>query len=507
MNFRERLESYARRPTKDIRYKPWALCLAGLILAVFILLKAPFLSLPYFWDEIVIYAYPAMRLYEEGWHHLWPWSRMPAELFFGHPPAYASSLNLFFHIFGAKPITARAFTLLLACAGLAGAYGVGHRVRGPLAGLSAMILLASDPNYFTQSTQVLADVAIMCLMPALFYFAFSGRLVAYALCGAYIVLTKETALAVVVAIPLAKFLAERRASREEGIAFAAPVAVLTCFFLGEKFATGRFSNWPMVERNVVATFLEYTQNLWFHFHLGIGDRTERWIFLALLLAGWAHAAWLLLRRHAGMRDTARQRWPELAFVLSIVFLFLGKALLSEVNEHYFIPLLPPLILGGVISAWPLLSRIPLAPVLATASIAIWLQIPSHRVGAGGEVLGDPLEGKMNYVDAIRVKQQALAYVSERYGQRKVHAVWPFTGALEFPWAGYVSQSIELVGDPRETEVLVLAEASSPAGYEKQLALIAQEGLVLDREFEVNGQGIAIYVRGGRASSTRGKSTK
>ena len=140
-----------------------------LFLFFFVALKASVLGLPFFWDEIVVYALPAQNLFTNGLSQIHPLFRSFPELFFGHPPAYAFSLALAYKIFGATPLVARTFTLAMACLGLGASFQLVSRLTRPWIGFLAVLLLALDPNYFSQSTQVLSDVVVMALVPVLFY--------------------------------------------------------------------------------------------------------------------------------------------------------------------------------------------------------------------------------------------------------------------------------------------------------------------------------------------------
>lgn len=471
------------------RIAPWLTVVA---LAVFILLKIPTLPLSFFWDEIIVYAHPAQVVYEEGFSRVHPLSGRPATLFFGHPPAYASSIAFFYQVLGASPWTARFFTLLLALGGLVATYQLFKRQYGSWAGFIGLVLLASEPNYFVQSTQVLADVAVMVLIPVVLYFASSGRLFAYAVAATYLILAKETALAVIVGVPLAKLLVDRRMTRRELTAFGVPLLALALYFLNEKIFTGHFSNWPPGQNNMLRSLADYPANLFFQFKAAIWDRVggRHLLFVAVVVAIFSS----FFQGKAFRRNDGS--WIFLAAVLSAVFFFMGKAFLTEINEHYFIPVLPPLVIAALGFAW----RCVPAPWLVLPVVSIWLvasvQVPDYHSDAFS--VGDPLEGKLNYIDVIKLQDEATEYVRTNFPGARLHAVWPVNSALTMRVAGFPENDFEVVtgGAPGPLDVLIWAEVSSAPDYEKQAELVKEQGLVADRVFERRGRKITIFIRPG-----------
>jgi hypothetical protein len=469
---------------------PW-LFACGLI--AFVAVKTPLLGLPFFWDEIVVYALPAQHLFDVGLREAHPYFRANPGLFFGHPPAYATSIAFLYNIFGSGPVVARSFALLLACAGLAATYRLVARELTPLAGLFAALLLATNQNFFVQGTQVLADVALMSLFPVLLCLAAEARFRVYALLAIYLVLTKETGLTAIAAVPLARFLVGGKIGSTAAKAYLAPFAALLLYLADEKIFTGHFSNWPFIADNVIHGPGDYLPTLRHHVSAALLERPERYAFL------WAGALGglfsLMMRLRGGERQTRAISWLAWACVFQGIFLLLGKSLLSSVNEHYFIPLIPALVIGGVFFTAALWR---LAP-LSVASIALLFVLlhwgPAPHPPASAVTLGNGFEGSLAYVDVIRVQEEAVHYVQDRFPNATVSAAWPVSSELAFPAAGYVKKKVATVSDIHSDtfEVLVLAESSVPADFQIQLELIQRKGMILAKRFERNNRWVKVFV--------------
>lgn len=462
---------------------------AAVFMAMFVGLKYSVLALPLYWDEIVVYGFPAHHLLTEGMQHLHPYFREPLTLFFGHPPAYAFSLMLSYKIFGVSPFVARAFTLVLSCAGLVATYRLVALVARPWIGFLALLLLAFDQNYFVQSTQVLSDVAFMAFVPIVLYAAVREIPWLYAVTAIYLILTKETALTVIVAVPIARLLFQKRLSKKECFVYALPFLALLMFFVDEKIFTGKFSQWPAPKTNFIPHYTHYLGNLSHQWAVMVAGRAHRIILVGTILLS------LLALGITRTWPASRHSWIIGAALLSGAFLLLGKGFFFEVNEHYFAPLGPSLVIGAVALAWPWMRSSVLLPTALAACFLYCVQIPrAFSLPAEPGPTGSCHEENMGYAEVIEVQKAAIDYIQEHFPHGKVHAAWPITSAIQFPFAGYVKDERPSVTgyESRDFTVLVLASASDSTVYRDQIKIIEEEKLVLVQEFALRSSWVRIY---------------
>src|SRR5712675_2154890 len=124
----------------------FALFFAGLML-----LHAPLLRLPYFWDEAGYYVPAARDLYLTG--TLIPHST-PSN---AHPPLVMAWLALAWHIFDQSQVVTRCAMLLLAAFSLLGYFRLSRTVANTTVAAGSTALTAIYPVFFTQSSLAHVD--------------------------------------------------------------------------------------------------------------------------------------------------------------------------------------------------------------------------------------------------------------------------------------------------------------------------------------------------------------
>lgn len=466
---------------------------AAAAIIIFLFLKVSYLTMPFFWDEIVVYALPAQELYEKGLLHAHPSFRSNYALFFGHPPAHSFTLAILFKLFEATPFVARAFSLFCSTLGLFSIYAIVGKLTRAWLGFLALVLLAFDQNYFFQSSQVLADVLMMGLIPLLIYLSLTSRFYLYVLVGSYLVLVKESSLIVIVAVPLAQLLAGCKLSKKELIAYATPLLVLILFFVNEKIFTGKFSNWPEIGNNSVKSISEYFYNLIFQCGYMITSRLNRSRFAVVIVSGLIYLVGAKIYAHLNHKKFQNPPWVLWCALFTIAFLFLGTALIPNVNEHYFLPLIAPLLIAAFYFLHLLFKRYLWLFTLFVIFFIYSVQMPMYA--RRPPTIGNMFEGQTNHIDLIRLNQESILFLEENFQNATVNAAWPIYTSINNPFMGYVKKPIQAVSplDAESFDVLFLADASSPVEYKLQEKLIEEKNMRLYKEFSLSGQKNRIYV--------------
>src|SRR3954470_11138493 len=128
-----------------------------LIFSALVALHAPWLSLPYFWDEAGYYIPAAHDLFTSG---SWiPYSTAVNP----HPPLVVAGLTLAWHIAGFTPVVTRSAMLLWSALALAGVYRLGRRLANQQVAIAAVVLTALYPVFFSQSVMAHLDMAAAAL--------------------------------------------------------------------------------------------------------------------------------------------------------------------------------------------------------------------------------------------------------------------------------------------------------------------------------------------------------
>ena len=136
-------------------YSAWAqqFLLFAFFFVVLMLLHAPLLRLPYFWDEAGYYVPAARDLFLRG--TLIPQST-PSN---AHPPLVMAWLVLAWRVFGYSPLVARTAMLALSAFSLLGLFRLSRVAANLPVAWTTTALAAIYPVYFTESSLAQVDLA------------------------------------------------------------------------------------------------------------------------------------------------------------------------------------------------------------------------------------------------------------------------------------------------------------------------------------------------------------
>ncbi len=421
------------------------------------LLHAPLLRLPYFWDEAGYYIPAARDLYLTG--TLIPHST-PSN---AHPPLVMAWLALAWRVAGYSPLVTRTAMLALAAFSLLGLFRLSRLAANLPVAWATTALTALYPVFFTQSSLAHVD------LPAA-GFTFWG-LLAYledrpwkvALWFSLAAVTKETAILA----PLALFAWEVIASfvrprsdecfppsgrRSSSFFLLVPLFPLACWYGYHYAKTGfLFGNPEFLRYNVTATLdplripVALGLRLWQVFgYFGL---------YLLTLAGL-----LAMRRSPLAADgDARRRipiWTQMTFLAVLVaYVAFMSVVGGAVLARYMLPVVPLVMLVMVSTLWRRVRywRLVVA-VVAIAFVAGLFTNPPY---------GYSLEDNLAYRDYIVMHVEATRFLALRYPRARVLTAWPASDELSRPWLGYVSRPfpVSRIEDFTPSQVAVAAAAN------------------------------------------------
>ncbi|MGB8010138.1 MAG: glycosyltransferase family 39 protein [Terriglobales bacterium] len=449
----------------------WApqLLLFSLFFAGLMLLHAPLLRLPYFWDEAGYYIPAARDLFLTG--ALIPRSTVSN----AHPPLVMAWLALAWRCFGYSTLVTRTAMLALSAFSLLGLFRLARTAANLPVAWATTALVAVYPVYFTQSSLAQVDLPAAGFTFWALAAYIEDRPWKQVLWFSLAALAKETGILALLAILGFEFLcyfmgphlkgSHLKESRWQEVLPPAgrrtrwfylliPVVPLAGWYAYHYARTGFLLGNPEFFRyNVAATLnplripLALVMRLWQLFgYFGLYLLT-----LAGLLAGLR-----VMRQSARVDGIERPRilWSTQAALLFVVLAYLAfmSAVGGAVLARYMLPVVPLVILALVAILWRRVRHWKLIVVaVAIAFVAGLFSNPPY---------GFSLEDNLAYRDYIVLHAEASRFLAMRYPGARVLTAWPASDELTRPWLGYV-------GGGQGFRVLRVEDFSAP-----QIALAA-----------------------------------
>jgi dolichyl-phosphate-mannose-protein mannosyltransferase len=391
--------------------------------ALTVCLKLPTLTTPAYWDEMG-WTNQAHWLSGQNLLRALPGLR-PASMFWGHPPGLHLTLAVLWKLVEPSIWGAHLLIACFAALGVCGTFLLARLLHDTRTAWVAALLLLLSPLYLAQSGMFLADVPVAALGVLSAYLALRNRYGPYLVCASYMVLVKETSIALVVALVIYLCLRARPLDRRGLVAalrYAAPLGVIGAFVLLQTLTTGRLffiydvptELFDLSLRSVWRQVLVVTE--W------IFVAQQRYVFTTLIV--------LDLALHGATRGRRGRRLFALIVLLSgysfAVLYFLPR---------YILPVLP----FFYIRAAAALTGLVRPPVMKTA-------VGIGTVGLMGcslLVQGFSGNGEYNltYRDAVRLQKAMIDYVASEFPHARTLTVWPHTSQLHYAVLGYTRRPL------------------------------------------------------------------
>lgn len=395
-----------------------------LFASVLFLCHAPWIDLPYYWDEAGQFIPSALDILHTG--AFVPHSVTPNI----HPPAVTAYLAAVWGLVGYRPESTRCAMLVLAAFGLLVslllAIELVREARGMPAFL-AVALLCLSPVFFAQAMLAQLDAPAMLFTALALLLFLQNRVAGAAAACVALVLVKETG--VVAPLVFGLWLAYERRWRD-AILFLAPVGVLGIWIGIVAHITGHWAGneafarynvyYPLHPVRLAVNFLRRLYYLFFaNFH---------WIGAFAILFAWRTSRIFHSRAW-------RIAWVLTAANVAVTTVFGGGEL-----ERYLLPALPVLYaaMAAGLSLFPRKPRlICSAALLAGVTAGIFINPPYPF----------PYEDNLAFADFVRLQADAAAYLNRWYPGARVTTVWPLTLELSRPELGFVERQIAVTPLP------------------------------------------------------------
>jgi 4-amino-4-deoxy-L-arabinose transferase-like glycosyltransferase len=392
-------------------------------LALMIALHLPMLKLPFHWDELGQFAPASLDLYQDG--SLVAHSTLPNV----HPPGVMAIVALTWRIFGVSVASARVAMLIVASAGLLFSFLLAIRLcRGAVGApaFAAVLFLMASPIFFSQSVMILLDMPAMTFTALALLLFLDERYAACAAACTALVLIKETAITT--PMVFGAWLLFREKKFREGLYFFAPAIALGAWLVLLHNKTGYWLGNEEFGRYNVKESLSFL-----HILMGFGGRLH-----FLFIADGRFIGTIAL--FAGFRMLRGKDWTVAAMVglaQVVVVTVLGGAML----ERYLIPVLPILYaaVAAAASVYPSSWRWFSHAAMTSLFVIGWFWNPPYPFS---------YENNLAWTDFVVLQKEAANYLEAYAPEKRILSSWPFTGAIQHPYLGYVERplaAIELPG--------------------------------------------------------------
>ncbi len=423
---------------------PQQFLLFALFFAGLMLLHAPLLRLPYFWDEAGYYIPAARDLFLTG--ALIPHSTLSN----AHPPLAMAWLGLAWRIFGYSTLVTRTAMLAVSAFSLLGLFRLSRIAANLPVAWATIALVALYPVYFTQSSLAEVDLAAAGFT----FWALAAYIEDHpwkqALWFSLAALAKETAILAPLALfgwELLAYIIRRRSNqrwkeilppegrRTPSFYLLLPVVPLSIWYAYHYEKTGFLLGNPEFFRYNVATTLNPLR-----IPLALGMRL--WQLFGYFGLYLLTLVGLLAMRRPPQKQNGDPR-PRIPFWIQAAFLSLILAYLAfmsvvggAVLARYMLPVVPLVILAWVSTLWRRVRywKLIVGAVAITFVAGLFINPP----------YGFSLEDNLAYRDYIVMHAQASRFLAMRYPGARILTAWPASDELTRPWLAYVAQPFPVV---------------------------------------------------------------
>ncbi|MBZ5521231.1 MAG: glycosyltransferase family 39 protein [Acidobacteriia bacterium] len=408
----------------------------SIIFVAILLLHAPLLRLPFFWDEAGFYVPAAHDLAQ--FHSVIARTTIDT----GHPPLSAAYLALWFTLSGWKPAVARIAMLLLAAFALTNVFLLTRRIASHSVAVASTIATAIYPVFFAQSSLAHADLTAAAFALWGIRLGIERRLWMSQLAFSLAVLSKETAIIIPAALALWELLPgldtdgnPKHNQFRRALIRMTPLLPLLCWLLYHHHATGRFfGNADFYQYNVTSALSPL------RFLIALLHRTWHLLGIMNMLVMTAAMAAAMFFLPVSDNGVERKRIAipvqiQFACIMLahlIAFSLVGGALLTR----YLLAAYPLVIILGMSTLRRRIARWqwPAAGVIAIFALALFVD-PPYKFAP---------EDNLTYKDFVELHVRATSFLQQHEQGAAILTAWPATDELTHPYLGYVKTPLPTV---------------------------------------------------------------
>jgi hypothetical protein len=393
--------------------------------AILAILHAPYLNLPYFWDELGQFVPASLDIFQHGdWI---PKTTLPNV----HPPGVMAYLALTWKIFGYSIPATRMAMLLMASAGVLFSFLLAIRLGRNSPGapaFAAVAFLIATPMFYTQSMMAELDMPAMVFTALALLLFLDNRVIACVAACTALVLVKETGISTPFVLALWLMFREKRI--RESLYFLVPAAALGAWLMILHHATGHWLGNEEFAKYNVSDSLQLSHIL--------GSLWRRGYFLFIADGLWIGAVVMF----AGWRVFRGRDW-SIAFLVAGAHILLISVFGGASLDRYTMPAFPVLYAAMAVAgstlpvSWRWVTR---GFMISALAVGLWWNPPYPF----------SFENNLAMTDFVSLQQDAASYLDQHNPNARVASAWPFTDELRRTEFGYVHHrmNVEQIDDFR-----------------------------------------------------------
>lgn len=395
---------------------------AGLLF-VFILVKIPFLNLPFYWDEAWVYG-PAARTMAMQTPSLMP-DAISSDLSRGHPALYVFTVAIWLKIWGNTPENAHIFALLLSIVLLFSVYKITANTFHPFAGILATALCAAQPVFLAQSGMVLPEVQVALFSLLSLYFYSKDKIPQVSFFLAALLLTKESGVALLgtfYIFELYKIFTDKKIIAKRAFLLLLPLLSFTAFLFLQRVQLGWFF------------YPEHTDLMNFDFSI-IHDKFMQYFSFTFIYQGrnvlfFAGVLFAIIIYLKNRKPIADKQFVYLWLVFTMLYLAFSSVNFYSARYSLCI-IIPFLIVACVIIGQAVQNKIFKAAILL-GLIAHFILVNLQRRDNSDQTLG--------YADCVKLQQEAVIFcMNQNLYESKIYGGFLIRNSLTNTLAGYIER--------------------------------------------------------------------
>lgn len=450
------------------------------IAILFAFLSYPLIDVPFYWDEIWVYAPALTRMAETG-PTLLP-GVLDAELSRGHPLLFHFLGGVFIKLFGDELITFRLFALVISVSTLLATWLIAKKLTNIYWAISICVLLVVQNIFRAQSVLILPEMMLALWGILATYFYIEKRYWLMVLFSSLAILTKESGAIICLSLGLV-YLIE---NRHQLLKLKVPSK--TYFFFLPLIPLGAF------------LLIQYYREGWIFFpeHLGyidtsfgaIANKIARyfsnghiyWGRNALIVIALLSGIYTIYQKTKIEKKQQTFLWVWLVFGV-LYHLFLGVNFFSD---RYILAYIPFLIIGtGTVFFMVLQSRSKLA------ILSILLLTPVFFLVGSKSTISDHTLG---FENMARVNKEAIDFVNSNYQKEdKIACHFLMLSSLKITEAKFVkSPYLKASGNFNTGEkIRIFSRMEGRDDYKKYKS---ESTYFLKKRFEKESAWVEVYER-------------
>lgn len=409
--------------------------LTTVLLLSFFLLKLNDAAMPFFWDELCVYANGATKLYENGLG-LTP-NTLDPEISRGHPLLFYNLNAIWMYVVGYSVQGRHLLPLIISVFFLWTLGRVVARHTNGWVGVGAIFFMAVQPVFWAQSTMILPEVTLSLLLLLGLDFYVQKKIWLAALFGILAILVKETAFVLVFTVVFCEilfFIFDKQ--RKDLNAFlrmailSLPLVVWGGFLLVQKQQLGWYF-FPLHE-SMIHFFDREAIKFWRDYYGFIFEDQGRLYFALTLYA--VSLAYIIERYFVKKQPWGLDR--ALTVFLVFILFFFNISCFFAFMHRYMLPIMAPLVVVGSI----VLYRIEFSKPIFKWALLIPMLILGVLNFKSKKFVYDV---DVSCFDIVKNHLDVMSFIEKTSTEGKIMIRFPLECSRLFRGSGYFSENTPL----------------------------------------------------------------